>query len=291
MKIEMQFTCERPILKLDVAVLSRLKNTLGFPKLIVAGRTEVFKFCVMQLVGPDLRSLALEMPDKKFSPPTAYKIAIQTLDRLETLHDVGYLNRDVKSQNFAIGLESQSSIIYMLDFGLTRRFRNDNGTLVKRRTSGPYVGTCPFLPLASAMMKDQAPKDDLEGWFYMIMDMFVGSLPWYDGKKRLNHSLTREWKQYARGAFKNIMLSKLPVEFAAIFNKIITTRFEERPQYRFIRKMIYISATHQCVNLRGPYDWQVVPALISLVKKSTEYDPAPPKNTKKSGNNHEFAAA
>ncbi|ETN84513.1 hypothetical protein NECAME_06834 [Necator americanus] len=129
----------------------------------------------MQLVGPDLRALMFAMPNKRFSPSTAYRIALQTLDRLEKLHDAGYLNRDVKSQNFAIGIGRESSIIYMLDFGLTRKYRSADGTALKRRGCGPCVGTFPFTPLASATMKDQAPKDDLEGWFYMIMEVFLGT--------------------------------------------------------------------------------------------------------------------
>lgn len=46
--------------------------------------------------------------------------------------------------------------------------------MLKRRACGPCVGTFPFTPLASATMRDQAPKDDLEGWFYMIMEIIVG---------------------------------------------------------------------------------------------------------------------
>ncbi|KAK5985696.1 Protein kinase domain-containing protein [Trichostrongylus colubriformis] len=190
----------------------------------------------MRLVGPDLRALMWAMPSKRFTQATAYRIAIQTLDRLEKLHDAGYLNRDVKSQNFAVGLGNESSIIYMLDFGLTRRFRNVDGTLLKRRACGPCVGTYPFSPLASSTMRDQAPKDDLEGWFYMIMEILVGKimiqikcidigcLPWYNAKTSPDHGLTREWKQYARGTFKAEMLSTLPAEFTPIFNKITATR-------------------------------------------------------------------
>ncbi|XGW03037.1 hypothetical protein V3C99_014778 [Haemonchus contortus] len=272
MKVEKQNGCERPILKLDVAVLSQMRNAVGFPTLIVAGRTEMFKFCVMRLVGPDLRALMWAMPSKKFSDATAYRIAIQTLDRLENLHDAGYLNRDVKSTNFAVGLGHESSIIYMLDFGLTRRFRNVDGTLLKRRAWGPCVGTYPFSPLASSTMRDQAPKDDLEGWFYMIMEILIGCLPWYNSKNTPDHGLTREWKQYARGAFKREMLSTLPREFTPVFNKITTTRFEERPRYQFIRKMVYASVARQGINLKVPYDWQTEPSLLSLVNESCEHD-------------------
>ncbi|EPB68077.1 hypothetical protein ANCCEY_12834 [Ancylostoma ceylanicum] len=83
----------RPVLKLDVAVLSQMRSTVGFPTMFVAGRTDSFKFCVMQLVGPDLRALMWAMPKKRFSLSTAFRVALQTLDRLEKLHDAGYLNR------------------------------------------------------------------------------------------------------------------------------------------------------------------------------------------------------
>ncbi|PIO68945.1 hypothetical protein TELCIR_09250 [Teladorsagia circumcincta] len=101
---------------------------------------------------------------------------------------------------------------------------NADGTQLKRRACGPCVGTYPFSPLASATMRDQAPKDDLEGWFYMVMEILVGCLPWYNAKNSPDHGLTREWKQYARGTFKTEMLSTLPAEFTPIFNKITTTR-------------------------------------------------------------------
>ncbi|KAL6743068.1 hypothetical protein Aduo_016153 [Ancylostoma duodenale] len=249
-----------------------MSSAIGFPTMFVAGRTDSFKFCVMQLVGPDLRALMWAMPKKRFSPSTAFRIALQTLDRLEKLHDAGYLNRDVKSQNFAVGIATESSVIYMLDFGLTRRFRNADGMLLKRRGCGPCVGTFPFTPLASATMKDQAPKDDLEGWFYMIMEVFLGYLPWHNSKMTLDHGLTREWKQFARGAFRDEMLGRLPSEFTPIFNNIINTRFEERPKYQFIQRMLYCSATRQGIKLDVPYDWQVEPELLDLVKRYTAYN-------------------
>uniref|UniRef100_A0A8R1EJN3 Protein kinase domain-containing protein n=1 Tax=Caenorhabditis japonica TaxID=281687 RepID=A0A8R1EJN3_CAEJA len=122
MKVEAQNGCLRPVLKLDHAVLSALGNQTGFPALSASGRTDHFKYVVMQLVGPDLSMLLEFAPQNRFTPSTIYKIALQTLDRLRVLHDAGWLNRDVKAQNFAVGLGEESNIVYMLDFGLTRRY-------------------------------------------------------------------------------------------------------------------------------------------------------------------------
>uniref|UniRef100_A0A1I7XG20 Glutaredoxin domain-containing protein n=1 Tax=Heterorhabditis bacteriophora TaxID=37862 RepID=A0A1I7XG20_HETBA len=43
MKIEKQSGCERPVLKLDVCILAKMRGVVGFPQLIVAGRTEDYK--------------------------------------------------------------------------------------------------------------------------------------------------------------------------------------------------------------------------------------------------------
>uniref|UniRef100_A0A1I7XFY4 Protein kinase domain-containing protein n=1 Tax=Heterorhabditis bacteriophora TaxID=37862 RepID=A0A1I7XFY4_HETBA len=59
-----------------------------------------------------------------------------------------------------------------------------DGSLIRRRGSGPCVGTFPYSPLASATMRDQAPKDDLEGWMYMMFEM-VNERPKYQQIHRL----------------------------------------------------------------------------------------------------------
>lgn len=113
-------------------------DAVGFPKLVCAGRTGYYKYVIMQLVGEDLGKLRRAMPDKHFTPSTALLVAIQTLQRfvfqklflskslyfrIETLHDHGWLCRDVKASNFAIGRDDDSGTIFMLDFGFARRFK------------------------------------------------------------------------------------------------------------------------------------------------------------------------
>ncbi|KAK6027301.1 hypothetical protein OSTOST_06669 [Ostertagia ostertagi] len=254
MKVEKQRGCERPVLKLDVAVLSQMRNTVGFPTLIVAGRTELFKMSLTH--GPSSR----------FTQATAYRIALQTLDRLEKLHDAGYLNRDVKSQNFAVGLGNESSIIYMLDFGLTRRFKRNT-----TETSSMWAMCWDVSVLTTSISNNEGSS--AEGRFGGLV--LHGCLPWYNAKTSPDHGLTREWKQYARGTYKSEMLSTLPSEFTPIFNKITATRFEERPRYQFIQRMVLASVTRQGINLNVPYDWQTVPSLLSLVEKSVMHDPIP----------------
>ncbi|KAK5986045.1 hypothetical protein GCK32_022487 [Trichostrongylus colubriformis] len=39
--------------------------------------------------------------------------------------------------------------------------------------------------------------------------------------------------------------------------------------------MIFASVARQGINLKVPYDWQVEPSLLSLIKKSVTHDPMP----------------
>ena len=53
---------------------------------------------------------------------TALRVLIQTLERIESLHEAGYISRDVKAPNFAIGVDNQTAVVYMLDYGFARKY-------------------------------------------------------------------------------------------------------------------------------------------------------------------------
>lgn len=50
-------------------------------------------------------------------------IAIQMLQRLESIHKFGYVHRDLKPANIMVGKngKGEMSIIYLIDFGLTKK--------------------------------------------------------------------------------------------------------------------------------------------------------------------------
>ncbi|CAI2351904.1 unnamed protein product [Caenorhabditis sp. 36 PRJEB53466] len=266
MKVEAQTGCYRPVLKLDHAVLSALGHQPGFPALKDSGRTDHFKYVVMQLVGPDLSTLLEFAPNKRFSPSTVYKIALQTLDRLRVLHDAGWLNRDVKAQNFAVGLGDESNIVYMLDFGLTRRFLERDGRRHLLRPQGPSVGTFPYAPLSSLGFCDQSPSDDLEGWLYMVVHLLKGGLPWHNEHRSLNLAKVREWKMYCRRDGGKLQLFEgLSEGWMDVFDLIVKTASHERPNYHKLAHTVLSIAREEQVDLTEPFDWQVSPMLRSLV--------------------------
>lgn len=81
-------------------------------------------FIVITLLGPDLAKLRNDQMDRKFSYGTALRVAMQTAAAIEELHRTGFISRDVKPGNFAIGnrAEDNHRLVFMFDFGLSRRY-------------------------------------------------------------------------------------------------------------------------------------------------------------------------
>ena len=49
-------------------------------------------------------------------------LAIQMIDRIQIIHTMGYLHRDIKPDNFSIGINENQHKIYLFDFGLAKRY-------------------------------------------------------------------------------------------------------------------------------------------------------------------------
>ncbi|GMS80984.1 hypothetical protein PENTCL1PPCAC_3159 [Pristionchus entomophagus] len=54
-------------------------------------------------------------------------IARQTLEALETLHELGFAHRNVKPHTFAVGLPPNDHIIYCIGFGIAPPYRDSKG--------------------------------------------------------------------------------------------------------------------------------------------------------------------
>ena len=80
------------------------------------------------------------------------------MTRIETLHNKDFIHRDIKPENFCIGNGRASNIIYFIDFGLAKRFRdpkskvhypqsNSNGLIGTARYASinAHLGICNYL--------------------------------------------------------------------------------------------------------------------------------------------------
>lgn len=62
---------------------------------------------------------------------TCINLGLQTLEGISDLHALGYLHRDIKPQNFTVGLREKSETIFLLDFGIARRYTEKGSKAIR----------------------------------------------------------------------------------------------------------------------------------------------------------------
>ena len=78
----------------------------------------------MQLLGKSLEDLFGESKEKHFSIKTTCNLGYQMINLLEFIHNKHVIHRDVKPDNFVMGLNQEQGKVYLIDFGLAKKYRS-----------------------------------------------------------------------------------------------------------------------------------------------------------------------
>ncbi|VDK57245.1 unnamed protein product [Anisakis simplex] len=215
----------------------------------------MFVFVVMTLLGKDVYKLRNEQYERRFSLSTALRIGIHSCKAIQELHQCKFLSRDIKPSNYAVGLRenNQHKTIFLFDFGLARRFVDRSGKHVKSRGEVGWRGTNRYGSLNAHLRLDLSRRDDLESWFYMLVEISRGALPWRFVKER---EAAEKAKKHARGAGRCELLQKCPKQYDEILKMIDALAFEEDPDYDRIYSLFDEVRESNHIKMEDRYDWE-----------------------------------
>lgn len=154
-----------------------LKNN-GIPKVICFGNNKKYNILVLELLGKSLEYL-FSITSKKFSVKTTCNLAIQILERIKAIHNNYHIHRDIKPDNFVMGIENNQKKVYLIDFGLSKKYKSQSkGTHIPFKTNKNITGTARYCSINTHNGHEQARRDDLESIGYMLLYFLRGVLPW-----------------------------------------------------------------------------------------------------------------
>uniref|UniRef100_A0A0N5A6J5 non-specific serine/threonine protein kinase n=1 Tax=Parastrongyloides trichosuri TaxID=131310 RepID=A0A0N5A6J5_PARTI len=261
--LDSKYNCihvECKILRLSV------KNDLKrIPKLIDRGNiTGHFKFVVMDLLSQNLSQLRHLFVELRFSPSTSLRLALETLDCIEELHKLHFVHRDIKPSNFVIKKENDKINIYIIDFGLCRSY--DREKLIEKSVENPdnvekkshhFNGTIRYASITAHNYKEQSPKDDIESWMYMVIEMMNGNLPWGTCAHNEKQQVLESKMKYREQEHIGELLKHCPkTEFFRIFEYLSKLNFLSQIDYTYIKSLIQLAIKNNNIDIQEPYDWE-----------------------------------
>jgi serine/threonine protein kinase len=219
------------------------------------------KIIVMDLLGPSLENLINTCKEKRFRLKTIILLMIQLIDIMKYIHSCGYIHRDIKPDNFVIGVSKRSNRIHCIDFGLAKKFikRGTEDEHISFKKGYKFCGTARYASIAAHKGFEQSRKDDLEAIGYMIIYLFRGNLPWQGIKhkdKKERYRLICEKKEKLT---EDELCDKLPREFLVYLKYVRNLDFDEKPHYTSLKKMfirLYESKEYNVGSISDPkFEW------------------------------------
>lgn len=163
------------LLKNESNIYQYLLGTQGIPQIKWYGKDNKNYYMVINLLGKSLDNLMAER--HKFSLKMTLQIGVQLLYLLKAIHDKGLVHRDVKHDNFLLGLNDDCRKLFLIDFGLCKTFLQDNKHIEMKQTSS-LIGSLSFASINAHKNIELSRRDDLESLGYMLTYFVLGQLPW-----------------------------------------------------------------------------------------------------------------
>lgn len=235
----------------EAQVMRRLEGP-GFGRLLGLFRSErnghSEELLVMERLHRTLQSLREDEsvgPRGRLSPETVVEVGYQLIDRLQRMHELGFVHMDLKPENIMIG-PGKGDVIYLIDFGLSRHYRVMGMHLPQKE--GSLRGTARYCSV-HAHLSFSSRRADIESLGLLLIFLAAAHLPWQecDGatkQERYKKILQRKLEPGLLQSHTRSRLESHPRLANALVSMVERSRaleFEDEPDYAWFKSNLVSS--------------------------------------------------
>ncbi|EDQ88421.1 uncharacterized protein MONBRDRAFT_32735 [Monosiga brevicollis MX1] len=247
-----------PQLQYEAKLYKILQGGEGIPKVKWFGVEGDYNVMVMELLGPSLEDL-FNFCNRKFSVKTVLLLADQMISRIEFVHNKNFLHRDIKPDNFMMGLARRGNLVYLIDFGLAKRYRDARThNHIPYRENKNLTGTARYASINTHLGIEQSRRDDLESLGYVLMYFNRGSLPWQGLKAATKKQKYERISEKKISTPIDVLCKGFPSEFGSYLNFCRSLRFDDKPNYSYLRQLFRNLFHREGFVYDYVFDWTVM---------------------------------
>jgi len=227
----------------ELLLYKQLQGEVGIPRIVWFGSDKALhgrQTLALELLGPSLSDLFKRGKNKRFSLDTVAILAPQLIDRVELCHRKGLIHRDIKPNNFVLGIGNNARRAYLIDFGLSISYWKPGTKEHIDYTDGKRLtGTARYASVNNHIGIHHTRRDDLECLGFVLVYLAKGRLPWQGVKAKTKARKFVKIKRTKMETPISVLCNGLPAEFAAYMNYCRTLDFAEEPDYAYLRSLFW----------------------------------------------------
>ncbi|XP_064641080.1 casein kinase I-like isoform X2 [Lineus longissimus] len=249
---------KHPQLHIESKIYKMMQGGVGIPTIKWCGTEGDYNVMVMELLGPSLEDL-FNFCSRKFSLKTVLLLADQLISRIEYIHSKNFIHRDVKPDNFLMGLGKKGNLVYIIDFGLAKKYRDSRTHQhIPYRENKNLTGTARYASINTHLGIEQSRRDDMESLGYVFMYFLHGSLPWQGLKAQTKRQKYERISEKKMSTQIEDLCRGFPGEFATYLNFCRSLRFDDKPDYSYLRQLFRSLFHRQGYTYDYVFDWNML---------------------------------
>ncbi|KAJ8440814.1 hypothetical protein Cgig2_000702 [Carnegiea gigantea] len=149
--------------------------------------------------------------------------------------------------------------VYIIDYGLAKKYRDlTTHKHIPYRENKSLTGTARYASVNTHLGIEQSRRDDLESLGYVLMYFLRGSLPWQGLKANTKKQKYDKISEKKMMTPIEVLCKSYPSEFVSYFHYCRSLRFEDKPDYAYLKRLFRDLFIREGYQFDYVFDWTIM---------------------------------